>query len=186
MVEDEMILKLFFQRSQQAVRELDDKYGKSCYRLSYRIVGDRQDAEECVNDSYLGAWQSIPPERPCPLLPYLLKIVRNISLKLYWKKNAVKRRTACQAALEEVEGFLADSRTPEGEVEVRELARLLERFLDSLTPENRVIFLRRYWFLDSYREIAVAVGLTEKNVSVRLARTRRRMKEYLVEQEVLV
>lgn len=185
-MKDEMILELFFRRSQQAVRELDHKYGKPCYRLSYRIVGDRQDAEECVNDSYLGAWQSIPPERPCPLLPYLLKIVRNISLKLYWKKNAAKRRTACQVALEEVEGFLADSRTPQEEVEARELARLLEGFLDTLTPENRVIFLRRYWFLDSYREIAAAVGLTEKNISVRLARTRRRMKEYLAEQEVLV
>ena len=86
MIDDEKIIEMFFERSEQGIRELDIKYGKACHNLSYHIVGSRQDAEECVNDAYLGAWNAIPPARPNPLLSYLLKIVRNISLKIYWRK----------------------------------------------------------------------------------------------------
>ena len=92
MIDDEKIIEMFFERSEQGIRELDIKYGKSCHNLSYHIVGSRQDAEECVNDAYLGAWNAIPPARPNPLLSYLLKIVRNISLKIYWRKEAVITR----------------------------------------------------------------------------------------------
>lgn len=84
MITDENIIELFFARSEQGIRELDTKYGKDCHNLSYHIVGSRQDAEECVNDAYLGAWNAIPPARPNPLLTYICKIVRNISLKIYW------------------------------------------------------------------------------------------------------
>ena len=91
MIDDEKIIEMFFERSEQGIRELDIKYGKACHNLSYHIVGSRQDAEECVNDAYLGAWSAIPPARPNPLLSYLLKIVRNISLKIYWRKEAAKR-----------------------------------------------------------------------------------------------
>ena len=91
MIDDEKIIEMFFERSEQGIRELDNKYGKVCHNLSYNIVGSRQDAEECVNDAYLGAWNAIPPVHPKPLLSYLLKIVRNISLKIYWRKEAAKR-----------------------------------------------------------------------------------------------
>ena len=91
MIDDEKIIEMFFERSEQGIRELDIKYGKACHNLSYHIVGSRQYAEECVNDAYLGAWNAIPPARPNPLLSYLLKIVRNISLKIYWRKEAAKR-----------------------------------------------------------------------------------------------
>ena len=91
MTEDERIIEMLFERSEQGIRELDIKYGKICRDLSYRIVGSRQDAEECVNDAYLGAWNAIPPERPDPLLTYILKIVRNISLKVYRRNGAAKR-----------------------------------------------------------------------------------------------
>ena len=86
MIEDEKIIELFFERSEQGIRELDIKYGKVCHKLSNNIVNNRQDAEECVNDAYLGAWNAIPPVRPNPLLTYICKIVRNISLKIYYKK----------------------------------------------------------------------------------------------------
>ena len=92
MIDDEKIIEMFFGRSEQGIRELDIKYGKVCHNLSYHIVGSRQDAEECVNDAYLGAWNAIPPARPNPLLSYLLKIVRNISLKIYWRNEAVITR----------------------------------------------------------------------------------------------
>ena len=91
MIEDEKIIDLFFARDQQGIQELDNRYGKICHTFSYNIVNNRQDAEECVNDAYLGAWNAIPPARPNPLLSYILKIVRNISLKTYWRKKAAKR-----------------------------------------------------------------------------------------------
>ena len=186
MMEDAEIIDLLFKRDQQAIRELDTKYGKACYRLSYNIVNDRQDAEECVNDAYLGAWNTIPPARPDPLLTYLCKIVRNTSLNNYYRKKAAKRNGRCAAAMEEIEACIASPDTVDAEIEARELARIIESFLDTLTAENRVIFMRRYWFSDSGRDIAEFVGLTEKNVSVRLTRIRGKMRKFLIERGVSV
>ena len=103
MIDDEKIIDLFFKRDQQGIRELDIKYRKICHNLSYNIVNSRQDAEECVNDAYLGAWNAIPPTRPNPLLSYIVKIVRNISLKIYWRKEAAKRSGHYTIALQEIE-----------------------------------------------------------------------------------
>ena len=186
MIDDEKIIEMFFERSEQGLWELDNKYGKVCHNLSYNIVGSRQDAEECVNDAYLGAWNAIPPARPNPLLSYLVKIVRNISLKIYWRKEAAKRSSHYTIALEEIEAYIADTNTVEAEIEARELARIIESFLDTLTVENRIIFMRRYWFSDSYKDIARLVGLSEKNISVRLTRIREKMKQYLIEREVFI
>lgn len=186
MTDDEKIIELFFARDQQGIQELDSKYGKACHSFSYHIVNDRNDAEECVNEAYFGAWNAIPPANPDPLLSYLLKIVRNISLKLYWRKEAAKRSGHYKIALEEIEGYIADQKTVEDEIEVRELARIIGEFLDTLTLENRVIFMRRYWFSDSCKDIAEFVGLSEKNISVRLTRIRQKMKSYLAEREVFV
>ena len=186
MIDDEKIIGLFFARSEQGIQELDNQYGTICRSLSYNIVNNRQDAEECVNDAYLGAWNAIPPARPNPLLSYLLKIVRNIPLKIYWRKEAAKRSSHYTIALEEIEACIADQKNIEEEIEVRELACIIESFLDTLTIENRVIFMRRYWFSDSYKDIAEFVGLSEKNISVRLTRIREKMKQYLIEREVFV
>lgn len=185
-MEDEKIIALFFQRSEQAIQALDEKYGPRCHQVSYNILNDRQDAEECVNDAYFGAWNAIPPAKPNPLLTYLLKIVRNLSCKRYWQKGAAKRNSNYTIALQEIEACLADRNTVENAIEARELARILETFLDTLSGENRVIFLRRYWFSDSYQDIAQRVGLPEKTVSVRLTRTRQRMRQYLMERGVLL
>lgn len=186
MTDDEKIIEMFFARSEQAIQELDLKYGKVCHRLSYNIVNSRQDAEECVNDAYLGAWNAIPPAKPDPLLTYICKIVRNISLKIYYRKQAAKRSSAYTIAMEEIETCLADLNTVEAEIEARELARIIEDFLDTLTMENRAIFVRRYWFSDSCRDIAGFVGLSEKNISVRLTRIRQKMKRHLAESGVFV
>ena len=186
MIDDEKIIELFFERSEQGIRELDNKYGKICHNLSYHIVGSRQDAEECVNDAYLGAWNTIPPIRPKPLLSYIIKIVRNISLKMYWRKEAGKRSSHYTIALEEIEACIPASQNIENEIEARELACVIEGFLDTLTLENRVIFMRRYWFSDSYKDIAGFVGLSEKSISVRLTRIRKKMKQYLIERGVFI
>ena len=186
MIDDEKIIEMFFERSEQGIRELDIKYGKICHNLSYNIVNSRQDTEECVNDAYFGAWNAIPPVHPNPLLSYIVKIVRNISLKIYWRKEAAKRSGHYTIALEEIEGYIADPKTVEDEIEARELARIIEEFLNTLTLENRVIFMRRYWFADSYKDIAEFIGLSEKNISVRLTRIREKMKQYLIEREVFI
>ena len=186
MIDDEKIIEMFFDRSEQGIRELDMKYGKICHNLSFNIVNNRQDAEECVNDAYLGAWNAIPPAHPNPLLSYIVKIVRNVSLKNYWTKKAAKRNGHYTIALEEIEGCIADQKTVEDAIEVREFARVLEKFLDTLPLENRVIFMRRYWFADSYKDIAELMGLSEKNISVRLTRIREKLKQYLKEREVFI
>ena len=183
---DSAIIELFFARSEQAIRELDDKYGKVCYSLSYNILNSRQDAEECVNDAYLGTWDAIPPARPNPLLAFLCRIVRNLSLMRYHADRAAKRGGGSYTvALEELEGCLATPCTVEGSIEEQELVRLIEDFLDTLSPENRVLLMRRYWFSDSYGEIAARTGLSEKNVSVRLTRIRKQLRHYFEERGVV-
>lgn len=184
-MEDKEIIALFFDRSEQAIWELDKKYGKVCYKISFHIVNSRQDAEECVNDSYLGAWNAIPPARPNPLLAYICKIVRNISLRVYYKMTS-KRNSVYELALQEIEDWLTPADSVETELEAKELALLIDGFLETLSEENRIIFMRRYAYIDTYGDIAKRMGLSEKNVSVRLARTRQKMKKYLVEKGVLV
>ena len=183
---DEKIIELFFTRSEQAINELDMKYGKVFHKTSYNILKNELDAEECVNDAYLGTWNTIPPTKPNSLLAYVCKIVRNVSLKRYYIKKAIKRNSTYDIAMEELDACLSSPNTVEDEIATKELARIIENFLDTLSSENRVIFLQRYWFSDSYSDIAKKVGISEKNVSVRLSRIRKRMREYLVEREVLV
>ena len=185
-MDDIKIIDLFFARSELAIEALDGKYGAICHNLSRSILKDQQDAEECVNDAYLGVWNAIPPHRPNPLSVFVCKIVRNISLKMYYRKKAAKRSSTYTIAMEEIEACIAAPSTVETEFEARELARVIESFLDTLTAENRVIFMRRYWFSDSCKDIAKLVGLTEKNISVRLTRIRRKMKKYLIEKEVFI
>ena len=181
MINDEKIIELFFERSEQAIRELDEKYGKIFRSLSYNITGSTQDAEECLNDAYLGVWNAIPPQKPDMLLPYACKIVRNVSLKRYYREEAAKRNSRCTLALGEIEGCIADRSTVDAEIDAGELTRVIKAFIDKLDAENRVIFMRRDWLYDSCKDIAELVGLSEKNVSVRLTRIRQKLKNYLSE-----
>ena len=183
---DEYIIELFFARSEDAISSLDEKYGRTCRSISFNIVGNLDDADECVNDAYLGAWNAIPPARPNPLLTFVAKIVRNVSISRYRRNSAAKRSSSYTVALEELENCLADARTVDDEMESAELARIIEEFLKTLSLGNRVIFMRRYYFSDSIKDISALTGLSEKNVSVRLARTRAKMRDYLNSREVSV
>ena len=184
-MDDEKIIELFFARSEQAISELDKKYGPTCRRLSGNILNNPQDAEECVNDAYLGTWNAIQPERPNPLLAFLCKIVRHLSVKRYHANTAMRRNSAYDVALDELESTLASQASVEDELDARSLAGMIDTFLDALSEENRVIFMRRYWYSDTYAEIAERVGLNEKTVSVRLTRARKQLREFLIEKEVL-
>lgn len=182
MIDDQTIIALFFARSEEGITAVDSRYGRLCRSLAYNILHNREDAEECVNDAYLGLWNAIPPAKPAALLPYLCKIVRNLSLKAYQKKGAAKRNSQYTLALEE----LPELGTMEEALDVKELAHIIEGFLDTQSRENRVIFLRRYWFADSCQDIACRVGLTEKTVTVRLTRIRQKLKVYLRESGVFI
>ena len=184
-VDDSQIIDLFFVRSELAISELDAKYGKVCHKLAHNILDSRQDAEECVNDAYLGTWNAIPPQRPDPLLPFVCVLVRRYSIMRYRANTAMKRNSSYDACMEEIENCIAAPGRVEDHYEAKVLARTIERFLDTLNRENRVIFMRRYWYSDSYAAIAALTGLTEKNVSVRLARVRKQLRDYLMKQGVL-
>lgn len=186
MKNDSEIIELFFARSEQAITELDRKYGAACHRLARSILGEPRDAEECVSDAYLGTWNAIPPQRPNPLLTFVCKIVRNLSIKRCHANSAAKRNSAYDVALEELEGCLASHESVEGIMEAKELTGMIEDFLASLSRENRVIFMRRYWFSDTYAQISKQLGLTEKNVSVRLTRMRKQLRGFLAQRGVAV
>lgn len=185
MISDNEIIALFFNRSQEAIKELADKYGKMCVHFSYRILKNDCDAQECVNDSYLAVWNTVPPNKPNPLKTYLMKIVRNISLTKYKSNTAQKRNSYYDTSLEELENVIFENDSVEIQAEKSELTEYINKFLATLPKEDRVIFLKRYWFCQSYSEIAASVNLSEKNVSVRLTRTRKKLKKYLEKEGVL-
>jgi RNA polymerase sigma-70 factor (ECF subfamily) len=182
MLEDSEIIDLFYARSEQAIIELSGKYGAVCRKVARNILNNDLDAEECVNDAYLGAWNTIPPQRPNPLLTYLCRIVRNLSVMRYHANTAVKRNSIYDAALDELESCLASSVTVETELSAKELTGLIDRFLDTLDQENRVMFVRRYWYSDSVSDIAVRLRMRPNLVSVRLSRTREKLRAYLKEE----
>ncbi len=183
-MEDEKLVELFLARSEQAISELDKKHGRLCHSISYNILHNNEDAEECVNDAYLGVWNAVPPQHPNPLVSFVCKIVRNISITRYHSNTAKKRGGSYDVALEEIEGMLFAPDSVEKSFDAKELAILIAEFLESVSDENRVIFMRRYWFCDSCADIAQRVGLTEKNISVRLTRIRKQLKQRLTEQGV--
>lgn len=185
-MDDAMIIELFFERSELGIKELDNKYGRLCRSLSFNILNDINDAEECVNDGYLGVWNAIPPTKPNPLQAYVCKIVRNISLNLYNKKNTQKRKSNFDIAMDELEFELASPHTVETEIEAKELTKIIQEFLDFQSAENRVIFILRYALCFSYEDISDRVGISAKNVSVKLTRIRQQLKKYLADKEIFI
>ncbi|MCD8006039.1 MAG: sigma-70 family RNA polymerase sigma factor [Oscillospiraceae bacterium] len=185
-MDDEKIIELFFKRSESAISELDGKYGSLCRSVSKNVLSSEEDAKEAVNDTYLAVWNRIPPEKPENLLAYVLKIAKNRSLNILRTRSAQKRDSHYQVALSELEECLPGDSSVEAELDFKELSEAVDSFLETLTQENRVIFLRRYWFSDSLKDIAKLTGLTEKTVSVRLVRLRKKLKDYLSERRFFV
>lgn len=177
-MDDSKIIALFFARNEDAIRHTDDTYGRRLFYLAERIVKNDQDAEESVNDTYMRAWDTIPPQKPRHLFAYLAKICRHFALdRLDWN-NAAKRKAEIVSLSQEMETCIPDSHR-DRELEARELGRLLDAFLRTLTPENRMVFLRRYWYVDTVAEIAVRYGISESAVQMRLSRTRDKLSAYL-------
>lgn len=177
-MEDEKIIEMFYARSEDAIDCLGRKYGALCMNIARNILKSESDAQECVNDAYLGAWNSIPPQNPNPLSAYICRIVRNISTARYHKNTAKCRNSYYDAALDEIADCLADTEG-DGSVSAKELAQALDSFIDTLSTENRVIFMRRYWFGDSAEDIAVRMKSDRNRIYVRLHRIRENLKKYL-------
>ena len=184
-MEDAKIIELFFQRNEQAVKETDTAYGRKLYVLSNNILDNREDAEESVSDTYMETWNSIPPKHPKFFYAFLASICRNMSFnRLDWRL-AAKRNAEVVSLTQELEMCIPDSRQ-DGEMDRRELRRVLETFLDSLSKESRLIFLRRYLYVDTVAEIAARYGISESKVKTQLHRTRAKLHTYLAKEGIYV
>lgn len=185
-MEDTNIIELFFERSEQAITEVSEKYGSSIRRIAYKIVNNMQDTEECENDTYLAAWNKIPPERPDYLGAYLYRICRNLAIKRYHTNTAEKRNNAYDLALDELDELIkGNMRNPEEEYMANELSKAIEAFLYSLDKDDRYIFMRRYWHFDSVSEIATQMNYRPHRVTVKLSRIRKRLQKYLKKEGML-
>lgn len=180
-MDDGSIVELYFARSEQAIKETDMKYGGYCYSIAYNILTNQEDCEESVNDTYLSAWNSIPPRNPNPLAPFLGKIVRHISIDR-WRKNGALKRGGGEMplALEELEGCVASGENLEERYEQKELICQVSKFVASLSDTERRVFVCRYWYLDSTAEIAKRFGYSENKVSSMLHRTRGKLEKHLM------
>ena len=180
---DEEIIELYFARSEQAIAETRGSYGGYMNRVAMNILRDRGDSEETVNDACLKAWETIPPTRPQSLKAYLGRIVRNLSLTLYDKRRAGRRGGGeVRLALEELAEVIPSPDTPEQYLEQKQLEQLFDRFLSGLDDVSRRIFVRRYWYMSSVKEIARDFRLGESAVKMRLKRTREALKEFLTKE----
>jgi len=183
-MEDGQIIDLYWDRDQRAVQETDGKYGKALRGIAWNLLRSREDAEECVNDTYLRAWNAIPPTRPEAFRTWLGTITRNLSLDRWKRLRAEKRGGGAELLLEELEDCVPAGRGPERTVEDQELAELLGAFLRGLSREGRVMFLRRYWYGESVAEIGQVLGCGEGKVKSSLFRSRKALRACLEKEGI--
>ncbi|MGN0403254.1 MAG: RNA polymerase sigma factor [Acetatifactor sp.] len=179
-MEDNRIVDLYWQRSENAIVETATKYGKYLHSISYQILLNTEDAEECVNDTYSDAWRAMPPHRPSILATFLGKITRRISIDL-WRKNSADKRGGSEItlALDELEECVSGKGNVEAEVERYELQRRLNAFLKALPRTERRVFMCRYWYMDSVSDIAKQFGYSESKIKSMLYRTRNKLRAML-------
>lgn len=181
---DADIVALYFARSEEAIAACQVKYGKTCHTIAYNILRSDEDAEECVSDTWLRAWNAIPPERPARLGAWLSTVTRRLALSRYETKTAAKRYGGIQASLEELAECVTDGGlTIADEVA---LSGAINSFLASLPARTRMIFMRKYWYMDSIAAIAKSMGMTESAVKVTLHRTREKFRKHLEKEGITV
>lgn len=176
---DQTIIDLFWQRSEDAIRNTSQKYGKYLTKIAMNILNYYEESEECVNDTYLAAWEQIPPDRPQKLLPYVGRITRCLALNRYDYLTAQKRNVEFTLQLSELEECFTGTASIETQYESGEVASSISSFLKMQSPDVRNIFIRRYWFSDSITEIASRFHMSESKVKSTLFRTRKRLKKHL-------
>ena len=179
--QDGEIIDLLFARSEQGLDQIQSMYGNLFIQVARNILGNEQDAEECVNDTLVKIWESIPPNRPGSLLAYALTIVRNLSLNKLQFRNAQKRGSVVCIPFSELEEHLEGIAIPD-ESESKEFERIINEFLDSLPKKDAVLFIRRYWYLDSIKTLSEMSGYSENNVYQKLFVMRRKLRERLIKE----
>ena len=184
-MEDSKIISLFFERSEQAIEELEKKYGAAVRRTAANILGDRQDVEECVNDTYLRVWDSIPPHAPEPLAGYVCAIARNLAVNRYHANHAAKRGGNYDLILNEMQECIPSGVNVESDYEAKALSAAINSFLATLSREDRFLFVRRYWYADSVAGLAAMTHSSANRISVRLFRLREKLRITLMKEGFL-
>lgn len=186
-MDDHEIVELYWQRNEAALSATVEKYGSYCRQISYNILHNQEDAEECVNDAYLGAWQSIPPQRPNCLAAYLGKLTRNVSLNRLKQYSAQKRGGGQRdLVLSELDDCIPAREDTEQAVEEILLVESINRFLRALPEQKRNLFIRRYWYLDPVTALAEKFGMRESKVTSLLFRLRRGLKTHLQQEGIII
>ena len=184
-MEDKEIIDLYWQRSEGAIAASDAKYGNYCHAIAYNILHNHEDSDESVNDTYLGAWNSMPPHRPQLLSTYLGKITRNLSLKKLRNRLTQKRGGGeSTIALEELEECIPSQASTEDVILEQELAKIIDAFLRTLPDTERRLFLCRYWYFDSISDISKRFGYGNSKVKMTLLRTREKLRTYLEKEDI--
>lgn len=186
-MKDTEIIDLYWKRDEQAIAETQTVYGKYCYSIAYRILNDREDSDECVNDTWFRAWNAIPPKYPERFALFLGTITRNLSFDKWKRKNAGKRgKGEMMIALDELSECVPASSNTEDAVETAELERLINEFLHTLPERECNVFLRRYWYVEEYGAIAKRYHMNLNTVKTSLFRTRGKLKAYLEQEGICV
>lgn len=184
--DDSSIVQLFWERSEKALTAVAEKYGRFCSSITRNILGNQEDAEECVNDTYLAVWNSIPPQRPSVLAPFIGRIARNMALNRYKLNHAEKRGGGeFPMVLEELSEVIQGSESADGELYQKELLKMIHDFLEKLPSDKRKIFVCRYFYSDSIKDIALRMNMTQNNVAVILNRLRNQLRAILQEGELI-
>ncbi len=181
-MEDDAIVSLYWKRSERAIEETAAKYGKLCHSVAFGVLRNNEDSEECVNDTYVRTWNSIPTDQPEHLGAYVSKIARRLAVDLFRKNSAQKRAPSTTAVFDELANSLPDEASDDFEDKLA-LRDALARYIASLTPENRMIFMRRYWYCDTIHAIASSLHMTDMGVKKRLGRMRGNLKKLLEPEE---
>ena len=185
-MDDNTIIDLYWNRSEEAITQTDAKYGRYCYHIAYNILTNQEDAEESVSDTYMAAWNHIPPTRPNVLSTFLGRITRNLSISR-WRSNGAQRRGGGETALafDELQQCVSGKQSIESDLIAKEILQVLNRFLKDLPRENRIVFMRRYWYLEPIANIAANCGFSQGKVKTMLCRDRKKLKQMLTKEGYL-
>lgn len=184
---DNIIIKLFWQRTENAIAEVSKKYANYCHSIAYRILCSNEDADECVNDTWLRAWNAIPPELPNRLSTFLGKITRNLSLNRYESMSAKKRGGGMvEIAISELEDCIPSDTSIENEIDDIYMTEQIDRFLDTLPSQSRDVFVQRYWYLCSIEDISADLGINKNTVKSILFRIRAKLKQHLEKEGISI
>ena len=184
-MDDKTLIERYWARDEAAIEETSARYGRLCFHIAGNILRDPQDCEECVNDTYMRAWNSIPPTRPKNFKMFLAKIARNLSFDRWRAKNAAKRGGEVAACLEELSECIASGESASDAVIADELAAAVNTFLRTLPERDCNVFLRRYFFSDTIQSIASKYGISENNVSLIMTRSRKKLKKHLISEGLI-